>query len=105
MLDGFEPTIWPLDMDIPFVSNWSRRERRPRSLINHSLQYGTNVAKVHGDETYRANAMRSSEDPRPESVLPFNLPGCQTEVIPTWRTRSTPSRREANLRTIRVIRS
>lgn len=45
MLDVFEPTIWPFDMDIPFVSHWSRREYRSRSLIDHRLQYSTDVAK------------------------------------------------------------
>jgi hypothetical protein len=57
----------------------------------------TSLREVSGDETNRAYATRSSDDPCQVSVLLLNLPGCREAVIPTWRTGPTLSRRGASL--------
>src|SRR5712692_8817748 len=89
MLDGFEPTIRPLDVDIPFVSHWSRRECRPRSLIDHRSQYGTNVAVAN-------EAIRPVGDPecsdRDRDGTSFSARCCSRRLV-VWTKTSAPESR------------
>src|SRR6266436_3190370 len=95
MLDGFEPTIWPLDVDIPFVSHWSRRECRPRSLISHSFGYSTNVVDFAAQATEHWQSSASDQTdrfPKHRSSIPRSVNVCGAADVVA--ARCNPTRRQ-----------